>query len=89
MEGGGTGKITFQAAPVRKPLLAVSSVNDKGHLVLYDLQGSYVIPSSAPEISQIRELVKKVKGKLVLHREHGVFNLKVWKKKPAFSRQGI
>ena len=47
LEGGQEGRFTFQAAPVRKPLLAVSSVNDKGNLVLFDGDESYIIPGKA------------------------------------------
>ena len=35
IEGESEGRFTFQAAPVRKPLLAVSSVKDKGNLVIF------------------------------------------------------
>ena len=86
LEDGGTGDFTFQAAAVRKPLMAVSSVNDKGHMVLFDLLGSYVLPASAPEVEQIRALAKKVKGRIAMHRENGIFNLKTWRK--VFPRPG-
>ena len=86
LEEGGRGSMTFQAADVRKPLMAISSVNDKGHLALFDLEGSYLIPSDCPEVRQIRELVIKAQRKVRMHRENGVFHMRVWKK--AFSRPG-
>ena len=60
--------------------MAVSSVNDKGHLVLFDLEGSFLIPSQAPEVATIRELVSQSQGKVALHRENGIFNMRVWQK---------
>ena len=84
LEDDAPGSMTFQAAQVRKPLMAVSSVNDKGHLVLFDNAGSFLIPSSAPEVALIRTLVQQAKGKLRMHRENGVFHLKTWRK--AFAR---
>ena len=84
LEDNAAGSMTFQAAQVRKPLMAVSSVNDKGHLVLFDLLGSFLVPASAPEVPQIRALIQQVQGKLRLHRENGVFHMKTWRK--AFSR---
>ena len=58
LENGNDGRFTFQAAEVRKPLLAVSSVNDKGNLVLFDNEGSFIIPgTSTALIRQSRDLV--------------------------------
>ena len=73
-----SGDMKFNAARVRKPLMAVSSVNDKGHMVLFDQPGSFMIPASAPELEQIRALVQQAIGKVQLHREGGVFHLKTW-----------
>ena len=89
LEDGRLTNSTYQAASVRKPLMAVSSVNDKGNLVLFDNQGSFIIPGSNKAlINQIRALVKKVPDKVNLHRQNGVFHMKAWKLKPAFARQG-
>ena len=89
LEGGQQGKFTFQAAPVRKPLLAVSSVNDKGNLVIFDGDESYIIPGKATDwIKKLRGLVQQIPGKLKLHRKNGVYNLKAWRPKAVFSRQG-
>ena len=89
LEGGRDGKFTFQGAEVRKPLLAVSSVNDKGNLVLFDSEGSFIIPGTDKGLIQkIRNLVRSVPGKVNLHRKNGVFNMKAWKKTPGFTRPG-
>ena len=89
LEGGREGRFTFQAAPVRKPLLAVSSVNDKGNLVIFDGENSYIIPGrNSPLVTKIRQLVQDVPGKVRLYRKNGVYTMKAWKPKPVFSRRG-
>ena len=90
IEGGRKGHFGFQAVPgLRKPLLAVSSVNDKGNLVIFDEEGSFIVPGRHNElIKQLRALVKKIPDKIELHRKNGVFHMKAWKLKAGFSRQG-
>ena len=89
LEDGRMTQSTYQAARVRKPLMAVSSVNDKGNLVMFDDQGSFIIPGGNKSlITQIRALVQKVPDKVKLHRKNGVFHMKAWKLKPGFPRQG-
>jgi hypothetical protein len=80
---------TYQAAQVRKPLMAVSSVNDKGNLVVFDGNGSFIIPGTQKDlIGQLRALIQKVPDKVPLQRKNGVFHMKAWKLKPGFTRQG-
>ena len=89
LEDGRVTNSTYQAAAVRNPLMAVSSVNDKGNLVLFDNQGSFIIPGGNKAlVAQIRALVNKVPDKVKFHRQSGVFHMKAWKLKPAFARQG-
>ena len=89
LEGGREGRFTFQAAPVRKPLLAVSSVNDKGNMVIFDGESSYIIPGGATAaVTQIRKIVEDLPGKVKLHRKNGVYTMKAWQPKPVFSRRG-
>ena len=88
IEGEREGKFTFQAAPVRKPLLAVSSVNDKGNLVVFDGDASFIIPGTGPQVAQLRKLIQTQSGKVKLHRKNGVYTMRAWKPKPVFSRQG-
>eukprot|EP00974_Lingulodinium_polyedra_P060235 5806197-Lingulodinium_polyedra.AAC.1 len=61
---------TFQAAPVRKPLLAVSAVCDVGQLVVFDNDGSYVIERDSPEGREIRRLARQCQAKMTLEREN-------------------
>ena len=88
IEGDKEGKFTFQAAPVRKPLLAVSSVNDKGNLVVFDGAESFIIPGKEPQVAQLRKLIQASTDKIKLHRKNGVYTMRAWKPKPVFSRQG-
>ena len=89
LDDGRLTHTTYQAARVRKPLMAVSSVNDKGNLVVFDDQGSFIIPGSNKQlVSKLRDLVQQVPDKVKLHRKNGVFHMKAWKLKPGFTRQG-
>ena len=88
IEGQREGRFTFQAAPVRKPLLAVSSVNDRGNLVVFDGSESFIIPGKGPQVAQLRKLIQDMTGKIKLHRKNGVYTMRAWKPKPVFSRQG-
>ena len=82
------GRFAFQAAPVRKPLFAVSSVNDKGNLVVFDGEESFIIPGKGPQVTQLRKLIQAMSGKIKLHRKNGVYHMRAWKPRPVFSRQG-
>ncbi len=88
IEGQREGRFTFQAAPVRKPLLAVSSVNDEGNLVIFDGTESYIIPGKGLQVVQLRQLIQAMAGKIKLHRKNGVYTMRAWKPKPVFSWQG-
>ena len=52
-----TKNITFQDAKVRKPLVAVSGCTSKGDMVVFDGEGSFIVPGSAVEAQKIRKLV--------------------------------
>ena len=79
---------TYQAVRVHKPLMAISSVNDKGN-VIFDDKGSFIVRGgSACIISQIRALIQKVPDKVKLLRKSGALLMKAWKLKPGFTRQG-
>ena len=77
LANGATGKITFQGADVRKPLLAFSDVNRKGNVVVFDGMNSFIVPGSAPELSELRALVNKIRGKVPLQAKNGVYTMKV------------
>ena len=90
LESGSRAKVCFQVAKVRKPLLAMSSLVDKGNVTIFD-KDSYVIPSNAPELELIRELVAQAKSKIPLYRERGVYKMRNWampKSEPGFPRPG-
>ena len=93
VETGAKAKVTFQSARVRKPLVAVSSLVDKGNLAVFDGE-SYILPGSAPEVAEIRKLISQISGKIPMHRDKGVYKMKNWKvpreQSPSqgFTRQG-
>ena len=91
LPNGVMGKIVFQGAEVRKPLLAVSDVNKKGNLVMFDGSQSFIIPSGAPELAELRALVGKIRGKVPLHARNGVYTMKVQRapaRQAGFARPG-
>ena len=69
---------TFQIAPVRKPLLAVSASCDAGQLCFFDNDGSYIIERESPEGREIRRLAKQCVAKMTLERKNGVYTLPTW-----------
>ena len=66
---------TFQVAPVRKPLMAVSASCDAGHLCLFDNDGSFLIQRDSAEGREIRRLAKRCVEKMALERRNGVYVL--------------
>ena len=48
-ETGQKRALTFQSAPVRKPLMAVSGACDRDQFVLFDNDGSFVINRDSAE----------------------------------------
>ena len=79
LENGTTGKLTFQGAAVRKPLLAVSDINQKGNLVIFDGSASFIIPGTAAEMKELRAVIAKIKGKVKLEKKNGVFTMRAWR----------
>lgn len=68
---------------MRKPLLAVSSVNDKGNMVVFDGAGSFIVPGRCPQVTAIRKLLKRATPAIPLHRRNGVYMMKAWRKEEA------
>ena len=89
MTESGPKRMTFQAAPVRKPLLAVSGACDRNQLVLFDNDGSFICRRDTLEAVAIRRLVQKLKGpiKIALHRKKWAYSMPVWLQ--PFTRQGM
>ena len=85
--------MTFLGAKVRKPLLAVSGVIDKGNIVVFDGSGSIILPSTCAGVASVRKAITGVlQGRIQLHAKNGVFVLRTWEPedKPSmgFSRRG-
>ncbi len=81
--------MTFQDAPVRKPLAAVSGITSKGNLVLFDKGGSFVASGDAPEAQEIRALIRKIKNRILLEEKKGVYLMPVWVYEGAGDKQGF
>ena len=82
MANGIISSTKFQGADIRKPLLAVSGLNDKGNPVWFDHDqtgGSFIIPKGAPELNEIRRLIENIKTKVRMERKGGTFQLRNWK----------
>ena len=93
MPNGVVSATKFQAADIRKPLLAVSGMNDRGNPVWFDHDqtgGSCIIPKGSPELAQIRKLISHIQTRVKLERKGGVFQLRNWKmndRAAGFTRQ--
>ena len=74
LDDGRVTRSTYQAAKVRKPLMAISSVNDKGNIVVFDKKGSFVIPGGNKDlVEKIRALIQQAQDKVELHRKMASF----------------
>lgn len=76
--GSETGKlagITFQDAPVRRPILAVGESTDAGNMLIFDKKEPVILPKGAPEIEVIRKIVQQAKQKLAMTKERGTYKL--------------
>ena len=66
---------TFQAARVRKPLLAVSASCNVGQLVLFDNDISCMLERDSPEGREIRRLAQQCIRKTKFERKGGVYTM--------------
>ena len=83
VELGAVGRINFAAADVPKPLLAVSAVNAKGSPVWFDGSESFILPKGAPELAELRAIIKKMKLKIRLRQSKGTYTMRAWRKPPS------
>ena len=77
MHSGAQAKLTFQAAEVRSPLVAVSGLVDKGNVTVFDKE-SFILPSNAPELEMIRSLIQQIKNKIPMYRHKGIYKVRNW-----------
>ena len=89
LESGVQRAMTFQSAPVRKPLLAVSGACDRDQFVIFDNGGSFICRKDNPEAIEILKLLKKMKAleKITLTRKNGTYTMPVFLQ-PFPARQG-
>ena len=90
---GNASRIVFQAARVRKPLLAVSGVVGKGNIVVFSAEGSFILPGNRNTRAKIQAAIDCTNGKIPLHQKNGVFVMRCKRKgaggpEPVFSRPG-
>ena len=85
---GGKRAMTFQSAPVRKPLMAVSGACDHHQFVIFDNDGSYICQKGSKLAEEILQKVKEMpqEQKIVLSRKNGTYSMPVWLQ--PFHRQG-
>ena len=88
VETGDVGNMNLDAAEVRKPLLAVSSCNNKGNPVWFDGHKSCIIPGTAAQVKQIRALIAKITQRIPLHYKNGTYHMKTWRKASSRPFQG-
>ena len=62
--------MTFQVAPVAKPLGSVQRICAAGHMVVFDSEGSYIVNKQTGELNWLRN-------------DNGNFMLDVWVSPPA------
>ena len=62
-----SSRVSLQGAKVRKPLLAVSGVIDKGNIVV------------CAGVASVRNHVTGVQGRIPLHANNGLFILRTWR----------
>ena len=88
LESGDKRAMTFQSAPVRKPLLAVSGACDEDQFVIFDNGGSFICRRDCPEAQAVLSLIAKMdpRNKIPLTRKNGTYSMPVWLQ--PFQRQG-
>ena len=79
MPDGAIVDATWQDTEVRKSLLAVSGVDDRGNAVWFNSEGSCILPAGSPELRQIREIVARAAKKIRIDRQGGTFKLRTWR----------
>ena len=72
IEEGSMRAMTFQAAPVAKPLGSVKRICQAGHYVIFDEEGSYIMNKVTGELNWLRE-------------QNGNYMLDVWIPPPSLS----
>ena len=72
------GSMTFQDAAVRRPILAVSDSTKAENLLCFDKDLSVIINRNSPEGRAIRDLISKMKDKIVMQEHNGTYKLDAW-----------
>ena len=62
-------------------------MNDAGNLVLFDAEGSAMIPGKSPEAAIIRKGLAKASKATAIHRRRNTFYIPLWAQKPSKLRK--
>ena len=76
---GAVTNTTWQDAEVRKPLMAVSAVADKGNMTIFDPEGSCILSGTSEEVKEVRRLVQQAKRKIQVERSGGTYSFRTWR----------
>ena len=88
-QNGLKGNSCLQDAPVRKPLFAVTDIEEQGNIVLFSKAGSVIAPITDPVVKQILDLIPKIKTSIKMHKVRGTYKVPAWIKPeaaPVFTR---
>ena len=89
LETGQLGNFCFQnTEPLKKPLLAVSDLNEKGNIGFFDGHRSSIIVGTPEEMESLRQLIAKIRNKVPLHFTNGTYKLKAWQPEHPFGGPG-
>ena len=86
LRDGTAANFTFEGANVRKPLLSVSAITNKGNSVLFSPSGSFVIPKST-SATKLTSLAAHSPDVIPIEQNNGMCVLKL-KASSDFQRLG-
>ena len=75
---GKPAHIKFQEAKVRRAILSVGESTEAENMSVFGKVQSVMLPRGAPEIPQIRALIRQALSKLVMEKEKNTFYLNAW-----------
>ena len=63
---------------IEQALGSVAEMNDSGNLLIFDNEGSAMIPGKSPEAAAIRKAMMRCKRKMKIHRRKNSFYMPIW-----------
>ena len=71
---------------VDQALGSVAEMNDSDNMVLFDGEGSAMIPGKSPEAAAIRKAMRKCRARTDIHRRKNSFYIPLWVQPEAGSK---